>query len=263
MNSSRTSRSARPGFTLIELLVVIAIIAILASLLLPALAKAKAAAEKTRCTSNLRQWGTALIMYAGDNRDYFPDNTQGVDLAWMSPLFTNFYTAYLYKNRPGTAVTQRDKSDVIYCPTDLWHRMYEGANSASTLIGYQYLPGRSASGGQYNSVPGMQEWFTRTKMGGPYRNAPMMVDRMQALGSSPTSLNSWLDAPGGAVAGQFPTANHRGRDNIPVGGSFLYEDGHVGWRTFKLGNPSTIAVGGYYNGWVYWLRPGDLTVGPW
>jgi prepilin-type N-terminal cleavage/methylation domain-containing protein len=56
----------RPGFTLIELLVVIAIIAILAALLLPALAKAKAKAQRASCLSNCRQVGFALFMYDGE-----------------------------------------------------------------------------------------------------------------------------------------------------------------------------------------------------
>ena len=78
----------RSAFTLIELLVVIAIIAMLLAVLMPALKSAKMAVKRLVSSSNMRQIGIAINLYADDNRGFFPETTHTVstDKSWIYTL---------------------------------------------------------------------------------------------------------------------------------------------------------------------------------
>jgi prepilin-type N-terminal cleavage/methylation domain-containing protein/prepilin-type processing-associated H-X9-DG protein len=119
--------SGRRGFTLIELLVVIAIIAILAAMLFPVFARAREAARKTVCLSNLKQIDLACHMYAQDYDELFP-----VDNHVCNP-----HVRFISQVMP-----YMKNSQILYCPsaskTGTSYLQSTPANFAAGNIGYYY-----------------------------------------------------------------------------------------------------------------------------
>jgi prepilin-type N-terminal cleavage/methylation domain-containing protein len=107
----------KTGFTLIELLVVIAIIAILAALLLPALTAAKQRAQAIRCTSNFRQTGLALTIYAGDNDDRLPSALNfGVPVNDVAAAAALVSATYIFGDV--AKMLALASPQVLWCPSD-------------------------------------------------------------------------------------------------------------------------------------------------
>jgi prepilin-type N-terminal cleavage/methylation domain-containing protein/prepilin-type processing-associated H-X9-DG protein len=213
-------------FTLIELLVVIAIIAVLASLLLPALTKARERARIVACQSNLRQISFYASMYRNDFEHavylHNASNLQAGNMhGWnnnVSPMAPYFRTEYV------------DAPNVFFCPAfdlDVTDTVLDNPR----LFGYQ-IAGINGPGyyfQHYSSAPLNNYWtiMMNTILAGEPHDS-----RLRREPANPECLPFLMDCgtmdPDHYTGWNAPFASH-GNGYNPAGTNALYHDGHVKW----------------------------------
>jgi prepilin-type N-terminal cleavage/methylation domain-containing protein len=136
------SRGGR-GFTVIELVVTIAILAILAALLLPAVAKVRAAQRTTTCVSNLRQILSAFHAYASDNTLHLPEPSSA-NLSWeqlLAPYCRNSFACPSDRELAPVVGSSYDWRDTGNASTSIAGKLITDCGRSSLIIVFEAMPG--------------------------------------------------------------------------------------------------------------------------
>jgi prepilin-type N-terminal cleavage/methylation domain-containing protein/prepilin-type processing-associated H-X9-DG protein len=229
MKTSPCTKQASRGLTLIELLTVIAIIAVLASMLLPALGRAKEKGRRTGCTNNMRQLGLAFTMYSDDNQGFVPYNhvryDQG-DGLWFSEPGSWVLGNAQYPNagdlERGTLFDYVGRNRHVYrCPSD---------KSTVNIFGREHPKPRTYS---------LSIAFNTFGAAGFGPNAPYKsVKRVEDLNHpGPAKVFTFVDVNEKAIdssefiaEGNPGTWVHKPTDRHAGGANIGFADGHVYYK---------------------------------